>query len=69
MVGRTDKGLFVTTGSFTPDAEKEANREGAPPIDLINGKKLMDKLKELKLGVETELVPKITIKRDWFAQI
>jgi restriction system protein len=71
MVGRADKGLFVTTGSFTPDANKEANRDGAPPIDLINGEQLIDKLKELSLGVKTEIVQseKITINHDWFAQV
>lgn len=71
MVGRADKGLFVTTGSFTPDATKEANRDGAPPIDLINGEQLIAKLKELNLGVRTEVVQneKVTINRDWFAQI
>ncbi|MBI1255932.1 MAG: restriction endonuclease [Chloroflexi bacterium] len=71
MVGRADKGLFVTTGSFTPDANKEANRDGAPPIDLINGEQLIDKLKELSLGVKTEeiKVEKVTINHEWFAQI
>ncbi len=71
MVGRADKGLFVTTGSFTLDANKEANRDGAPPIDLINGEQLIDKLRELSLGVKTEIVQseKVTINRDWFAQI
>ncbi len=37
MSGCGDKGLLITTGSFTPDAKKEATREGAPPIDLIDG--------------------------------
>ena len=71
MVGRADKGLFVTTGSFTPDAAKEANRDGAPPIDLINGEQLIDKLKDLNLGIRTEIVQseRITVNRDWFAQI
>ena len=71
MVGRADKGLLVTTGAFTPDATKEANRDGAPPIDLINGEELIDKLKELNLGVKTEIVQseKVTINRDWFAQV
>jgi len=35
MVGRTDKGLFITTGAFTAEAKKEATRDGAPAIDLI----------------------------------
>lgn len=72
MSGRAEKGLFVTTGSFTPDAIKEANREGANPVvDLIDGQSLIEKLKELSLGVtkETVQVEKITINRDWFAQI
>jgi restriction system protein len=37
MVGRTDKGLFITTGSFTPEAKREATRDGAPVLDLIDG--------------------------------
>lgn len=66
MQGRADKGLFITTGSFTRDAVKEATRDGAPAIDLIDGELLCDKLKELKLGVETELVEKVSIKHIWF---
>jgi len=49
MQGRADKGLFITTGTFTRDAIKEATRDGAPPIDLIDGELLCDKLKEFKL--------------------
>ncbi len=56
MQGRTDRGLFLTTGTFTRDAVKEATRNGAPPIDLIDGEQLVQRLKELGLGV------KITIK-------
>lgn len=66
MQGRADKGLFITTGSFTRDAIKEATRDGAPPIDLIDGEQLCEKLKELKLGVEIELIESIKIKNDWF---
>ena len=51
MVGRADKGLFITTGSFTADAIREAQREGAPPLDLIDGEALVQKLKALELGV------------------
>lgn len=46
MVGRADKGLIITTGSFTRDASLEATRDGAPPIDLIDGEQLVDKLKD-----------------------
>jgi hypothetical protein len=56
MVGRADKGLLITTGNFTKEAVREATRDGAPAIDLIDGDLLIDKLKELGLGVETKTV-------------
>lgn len=69
MQGRADKGLFITTGTFTRDAIKEATRDGAPPIDLIDGELLCDKLKEFKLGVQTELIENVIIKIDWFKNL
>jgi restriction system protein len=69
MVGRADKGLFITTGTFSRDAIKEATRDGAPPIDLVDGDLLADKLKELKLGVATELIEKIIVDENWFTNI
>lgn len=66
MVGRADKGLIITTGTFTREAKREAQRDGAPPIDLMDGNELAEKLKELKLGIDIELVEKVNIKRDWF---
>ncbi len=69
MIGRADKGLILTTGNFTREARKEANRDGAPPIDLIDGNDFAEKLKELELGVEIEFIEKIKIKGDWFDQI
>ena len=71
MIGRTDKGLIVTTGNFTPAALREATRDGAPEIDLIDGEQLMDKLKELSLGVQTEQVmtERVTVNPDFFAGI
>jgi len=69
MVGRTDKGLFITTGSYTPDAQKEATRDGAPAIDLIDGEQLCELLKNLKLGVTTKMVEEVSVEPDWFAQI
>lgn len=65
-VGRTDRGMFITTGSFTKSAIEEANRDGAAPIDLVDGDQLADKLKELALGVKTELVEKVTVDPEWF---
>jgi restriction system protein len=69
MVGRADKGLFITTGSFTPAAVKEATRDGAPPIDLVDGDELSEKLKELSLGVRTEMVERVSVDAAWFKSI
>lgn len=69
MVGRADKGLFITTGSFTPAAVKEATRDGAPPIDLVDGDELAEKLKDLALGVRTELVERVIIDSAWFESL
>jgi len=71
MVGRADKGLLITTGNFTKDAMREATRDGAPAIDLIDGDLLINKLKELELGVTTETiqVEQVTVKREWFLAI
>ncbi len=66
MVGRADKGLLITTGTFTRDAVKEATRDGAPPIDLIDGDQLAEKLKELHLGITTEVVEQVTVNEDWY---
>jgi restriction system protein len=66
MQGRADKGLFITTGTFTRDAIKEATRDGAPPIDLMDGEQLCEKLKELKLGVMTKQIETFDIIEDWF---
>lgn len=69
MVGRADKGLFITTGTFTAAALKEATRDGAPPIDLVDGDELADKLRELELGMKIEFVEKIIIDESWFESI
>lgn len=71
MVGRADKALMITTGNFTKDAVREATRDGAPAIDLIDGDLLVDKLKELGLGVSTKLVQveQVEIDQEWFRSI
>jgi restriction system protein len=66
MVGRADKGLFITTGTFTPAAVKEATRDGAPPIDLLDGGEFADKLKEFGLGLRTERVEVVRVEEEWF---
>jgi restriction system protein len=69
MIGRADKGLLITTGAFTRDAKKEAARDGAPPIDLVDGDQLAEKLKEFQLGIKTELIEQVEIDEDWFSQM
>ena len=51
MTGRADKGIIITTGSFTSEARKEAVRDGAPPIELVDGEKLAGMLEKLELGL------------------
>ena len=69
MVGRADKGLLITTGRFSRDAITEATREGAPPIDLIDGDRLADMLKSLKLGVRTEMVERVVVDEGWLGSL
>lgn len=69
MVGRADKGLFITTGTFSPAAVKEATRDGAPPIDLVDGIQFAEKLKEYKLGLKTKLIEKVIIDKEWFKNL
>lgn len=56
MQGRTDKGIFITTGTFTNAAETEAVREGAPPIELVGGERLVSLMERLQLGVTPRTV-------------
>ena len=67
LQGRADKGLFITTGTFTTQASDEAGREGAIAIDLIDGDRFCDLLKENDLGVET--VESVRIRQDWFESV
>jgi restriction system protein len=69
MVGRADKGVIISTGGFTLEARREATRDGAPPIDLIDGRFLAEKLKELKLGVRTHLIESVEVVDEWFRTI
>ncbi|MED7930407.1 restriction endonuclease [Nonomuraea sp. LP-02] len=55
LSGRGDRGLMITTGTFTEPAKKEATRDGATPIDLIDGDQLCDLLKEYGIGVTTTI--------------
>lgn len=71
MAGRGDKGLLITTGTFTSDARAEAKRDGAPPIDLIDGDRLCDLLKESAIGVITteRVVEDVKVETDYFTSL
>jgi restriction system protein len=69
MVGRSDKGLIITTGTFSADARREATRDGAPAIELIDGDELCNLLRELKLGLSTEVVEHVIVDLAWFSQL
>ena len=71
MAGRGDKGLLITTGTFTADAKREATREGAPPIDLIDGERLCDLLKDHQLGVRTteRIVEDVEVIASFFEEL
>ncbi len=56
MIGRADKGIFLTTGTFTMDAKREAVRDGANPIELVDGEKLVYMFERLELGVKPRIV-------------
>jgi len=68
MAGRGEKGLLITTGSFTKDATNEASRDGAPPVELIDGEQLCDLLREYRLGVKVErrVEEDVTVVPDFF---
>jgi len=63
--------LLITTGRFSRDARAEAQRDGAMPIDLIDGEELVQKLKELEIGVEVKqkVVEEIKVQKEYFASI
>ena len=60
MLGRAEKGIILTTGTFTQDAKREARRDGAPPVELVDGEKLLDMFEKLALG----LTPRMTYDVD-----
>ena len=66
MAGRSDKGLFITTSSFTKSAQEEADRDGVATIELIDGEAVLDKMKELGLGLEK--ITTYRVDRGWFEE-
>jgi restriction system protein len=69
MIGRADRGLVITTGTFSRDAKLEATRDGAPPIDLVDGEQLLEKLKELRLGIAVRMIEEVSVVTEFFERI
>lgn len=69
MQGRGEKGLLITTGRFTSAAKAEATRDGATPIDLVDGERLCELLRRYDLGVHTRMVEEIVVDGGFFAEI
>ena len=71
FIGRSDRGIIITTGTFTAAAREEATRAGANPIDLIDGETLCDLLKEYGLGVRVtqRIVEDIAIDDNYFERL
>lgn len=69
MVGRTDKGLFITTGRFSRSAEQEATRDGAPAIELIDGQELCLLLANLQIGITRKTIEVVEINNEYFKNV
>lgn len=61
MIGRAEKGIIMTTGTFSSDAVKEANREGAPQVELVGGEKLVEMFKKVELGVKPKIIYEVDL--------
>ncbi|MEO8396334.1 MAG: restriction endonuclease [Chloroflexota bacterium] len=67
--GRVDKGIFLTTSTFTRDAKKEAGRDGAtPPMELVDSDKMLDLMEQLEVGLKKELITTYNVRQDFFEQ-
>ncbi len=56
MIGRADKGIILTTGTFTMDARREAERDGAPPVELVDAVKLVELFRKMELGLKPKTI-------------
>ncbi|MEP0711493.1 MAG: restriction endonuclease [Algoriphagus sp.] len=62
MIGRAEKGIIITTGTFTNSVENEASRDGAPKIELVDGKKLVQMFEKVQLGVKPKTVYEVDLQ-------
>ncbi len=62
-----EKGIFITTGSFTRQAIEEASNAGKQQIDLIDGSDFVDKLVEFQIGINAKTI--YEVDRNYFEKI
>ena len=67
MIGRAEKGIIITTGTFSMDARREAVRDGAPPVELVDGERLVELFKQAQLGLKPKLVTVYELDENFFA--
>lgn len=66
IVGRADKGIILTTGTFTQDAKREAQRDGAMPIELVDGEQIIDMLEEFEIGFSKRMITVYDVDHAFF---
>ena len=66
LSGRADKGIFLTTGYFTPESKKEATRDGVVPIELVDGERLVELFEKNRLGLTSKII--FEVNHDFFKQ-
>jgi restriction system protein len=65
VIDNSERGVW----QLTPDARREATRDGAPAIDLVDGEALADLLKQYGLGIDVKMVEAVTVKPEFFDSI
>lgn len=65
---RADKGILITTGSYTQEAIRDSMRRPNPTIELLDGEQFLERLKERSLGITTRqvIVEQVVVDRSFF---
>lgn len=68
LTADAEKGVFITTGTFTQSARKEASDPAkTPSIDLMDGEEFIDKLIECRIGVKERTI--YEVDKDFFDKV
>lgn len=52
----------MPTGTFSADAVREANRDGATPVELVDGEKLVEMFENLEMGAKPKTVYEVDLE-------